>query len=196
VPRSWPRARTPSPAASSPASSRLEQLSTSIDRILLAPLGPEDWPAAASIYEAGIAGGNATFESAAPTWEQWSVPRAGYPGLIARDRDGEPLGWAALSPVSTRAVYRGVGAVSIYVAPQRARHGVGRALLEALTDASERAGFWTLEAGIFPENTASVALHVSCGFRLVGIRERMGQMPDGRWRDVLIYERRSAVVGC
>jgi L-amino acid N-acyltransferase YncA len=106
------------------------------------------------------------------------------------------LGWAALTPVSPRAVYRGVGAVSVYVAPEHGRRGVGRALLQALARASEEAGFWMLEAGIFPENEASVALHEGCGFRLVGVRERIGQMPDGRWRDVLLYERRSTAVGC
>jgi L-amino acid N-acyltransferase YncA len=113
---------------------------------------------------------------------------------VARDREGEIVGWVALGPVSTREVYRGVGAVSIYVASQQARRGVGRALLEALIDTSERVGFWTLEAGIFPENEASVALHESCGFRLVGVRQRIGQMPDGQWRDVLLFERRSTVL--
>jgi RimJ/RimL family protein N-acetyltransferase len=108
---------------------------------------------------------------------------------------GEVLGWAALSPVSARAVYRGVGSVSIYVAPAHARRGIGRALLGALIEASEQAGLWTLEAGIFPENRASVALHARCGFELVGVRRRVGQMPDGRWRDVALYERRSTVVG-
>jgi phosphinothricin acetyltransferase len=166
-----------------------------LDRILLAPLTAEDWSAAACIYSAGIAGGNATFEPEAPAWVEWSRTRAGYPGIVARGVDGEMLGWAALTPVSPRPVYRGVGAVSIYVAPEQARRGVGRALLEGLAESSERAGFWTLEAGIFPENLASVALHESCGFRLVGVRERIGQMPDGRWRDVLLYERRSATVG-
>lgn len=102
------------------------------------------------------------------------------------------LGWASLAPVSTRQVYRGVGAVSIYVDPAQVRRGVGRALLEGLIERAERAGMWTLEAGIFPENTASVALHERCGFRLVGVRERIGQMPDRRWRDVALYERRSA----
>ncbi len=105
---------------------------------------------------------------------------------------GEVYGWAALSPVSARAVYRGVGSVSIYVDPARARRGIGRALLGALIEASEVAGLWTLEAGIFPENRASVALHRACGFELVGVRRRIGQMPDGRWRDVALYERRSA----
>jgi L-amino acid N-acyltransferase YncA len=112
--------------------------------------------------------------------------------VLARGAKGEVLGWAALTRVSPRPVYRGVGAVSIYVAPSHARRGVGTALLAALVDTSERAGFWTLEAGIFPENEASIALHERCGFRLVGVRERVGRMQDGRWRDVLLYERRSA----
>ncbi len=165
------------------------------DQIVLAQLTAEDWPAAAQIYQAGIEAGNATFEPAAPEWEQWSRMRSDYPAVVARTPDGEVIGWAALTPVSPRPVYRGVGAISIYVAPERARRGVGRALLEALLDAAESAGFWTLEAGIFPENTASIALHESCGFRFVGLRERVGQMPDGRWRDVLLYERRSPKVG-
>jgi L-amino acid N-acyltransferase YncA len=108
---------------------------------------------------------------------------------------GDIRGWAALSPVSGRAVYRGVGAVSIYVDPAYARRGIGRALLSALVEGSERAGLWTLEAGIFPENHASVALHESRGFELVGVRHRIGQMRDGRWRDVALYERRSPTVG-
>ena len=115
--------------------------------------------------------------------------------MVARGADGEVLGWAALSPVSRRPVYRGVGAVSIYVAPEHARSGIGRKLLQALVESSEQAGFWTVEAGIFPENAASIALHERSGFRLVGVSERVGQMPDGRWRDVLLYERRSPLVG-
>jgi len=105
------------------------------------------------------------------------------------------LGWAALGPTSSRPCYRGVGEVSVYVDPARARRGIGRALLEALIAASERDRFWTLKAGIFPENAASIALHERCGFTLVGVSRRIGQMPDGRWRDVVFYERRSAVVG-
>jgi L-amino acid N-acyltransferase YncA len=147
------------------------------------------------VYEAGIAGGNATFESEAPTWEQWSSARVGYPAIVARGAGGELLGWAALGPTSARQVYRGVGEVSIYVDPACARRGIGRTLLSALIAASERAGFWTLKAGIFPENVASIALHERCGFRLVGVNQRIGQMPDGRWRDVLLLERRSTVVG-
>jgi phosphinothricin acetyltransferase len=158
-------------------------------------LTAEDWTQAAAIYEAGIASGNATFEAAAPDWQRWSSKRAGCPAVVARNRDAEMLGWAALTPVSPRSVYRGVGAISIYVDPRQVRLGVGRVLLDGLSRAAETAGFWTLEAGIFPENVASVALHVACGFRLVGTRERIGRMPDGRWRDVLLYERRSAVVG-
>jgi phosphinothricin acetyltransferase len=163
---------------------------------VLAPLSAEDWPDAARVYAEGIAGGNATFEAAAPSWREWSATRAGYPAVIARDADGgELLGWAALGPVSSRAVYRGVGEVSIYVAPPHMRRGVGRALLQGLIDASERVGFWTLRAGIFPENAASIALHEACGFRRVGVSERIGQMPDGRWRDVVLFERRSSTVG-
>jgi len=167
-----------------------------LEQIRLSPLGADDWEAAARVYEAGIAGGNATFESKAPMWEDWAPARAGYPAIAARDSDGQLLGWAALSPTSTRAVYRGVGEVSIYVDPTRARRGVGRALLDALIETSEREGFWTLKAGIFPENVASIALHEHAGFGLVGTSKRIGQMPDGRWRDVLLFERRSASVGC
>jgi len=117
------------------------------------------------------------------------------PLLAARGSAGELLGWAALSPVSERACYRGVGAVSIYVASVHAGRGVGKVLLRGLIEASQEAGIWTLEAGIFPENAASIALHEGCGFRLVGRRERVGRMPDGSWRDVLLYERRSPLVG-
>jgi L-amino acid N-acyltransferase YncA len=192
--RSHPRLRPR--GSTSLTSSRREQLSTGArDQILLAPLQAQDWAQAARVYEAGIMGGNATFESVAPSWEQWSSIRVGYPAIAARGGAGELLGWAALGPTSTRQVYRGVGEVSIYVDPACARRGIGRALLSALIEASEREGFWTLKAGIFPENAASVALHESCGFRSVGVNRRIGQMPDGRWRDVLLFERRSAVVG-
>ncbi len=154
-----------------------------------------DWPAVARIYAAGIAGGNATFEHSVPSWEEWFAARLPAPCLVARDGSQAVIGWAALSPVSRRAVYRGIGAVSIYVDPACAGRGVGATLLAQLVAESERLGLWTLEAGIFPENAASVALHERCGFRLVGVRRRVGQMQDGRWRDVLLYERRSPVVG-
>jgi L-amino acid N-acyltransferase YncA len=156
---------------------------------------PEDWLAVARIYRAGIAAGNATFEHTVPSWEQWRASRLSEPCLVARGEADEVLGWAALTAASSRPVYSGVAEVSIYVDPDHARRGVGRALLVALVDASERAGLWTLRAGIFPENEASIALHESCGFRLLGAHERIGQMPDGRWRDVVLYERRSEVVG-
>lgn len=119
----------------------------------------------------------------------------GYPALGARDADGGLIGWAALGPISSRAVYRGVGELSIYVDPVCARRGVGSELLDALIATSEREGFWTLRAGIFPENIASIALHERAGFELVGVSRRIGQMSDGRWRDVLLYERRSQTVG-
>jgi L-amino acid N-acyltransferase YncA len=162
-----------------------------------------DWPDVARIYGAGLRGGDATFEHSVPSWEEWSAARVSEPRLLARAGGeevwgaaaGEVLGWAALSPASARAVYRGVGAVSIYVDSAFARRGVGGSLLRGLIDASERAGFWTLEAGIFPENTGSIALHERCGFELVGVRRRVGQMADGRWRDVALYERRSPSVG-
>ncbi len=154
-----------------------------------------DWPQVARIYMAGIAGGSATFEREAPSWERWSPARGGMPCLVARDSEDRVLGWAALTPVSAREVYRGVGSVSIYVDPAHFGTGVGKALLLALIDAAERSGIWTVEAGIFPENGPSIALHESCGFRLVGVRLRVGQMPDGTWRDVRLYERRSETVG-
>lgn len=154
-----------------------------------------DWPDVARVYMAGISGGSATFERDVPSWERWLAARGGMPCLVARDGEDSVLGWAALSPVSARECYRGVGAVSIYVDPERSQMGVGKALLLALVDAAERAGIWTVEAGIFPENAPSIALHESCGFRLVGVRERVGQMPDGSWRDVRLYERRSQAVG-
>jgi L-amino acid N-acyltransferase YncA len=164
-----------------------------------------DWPAVERIYEAGIAGGNATFETRAPSFEAWRSAHIDEPCLVARGGSGEDeggecegdvLGWAALGPISPRPVYRGVAEVSIYVDPAQARRGIGRALLDALVARSEQAGFWTLVAGIFPENTASIALHAACGFEPAGTRRRIGRMPgDGPWRDVVFYERRSRIVG-
>jgi L-amino acid N-acyltransferase YncA len=158
-------------------------------------LTARDWPAVARIYAAGIAGGNATFEHTVPSWDDWSAARLSESCLVARHGTGDVIGWAALSPTSSRHVYRGVGSVGIYVDPDFARRGVGTTLLSELITASERAGMWTLEAGIFPENDPSIALHERCGFQLVGVRRRVGQMLDRRWRDVLLYERRSQAVG-
>ena len=157
------------------------------------PMRPEDWEAVRAIYLEGIASGDATFETEAPAWESWNEAHLEQPRLVAR-RDGEVVGWAALSPVSDRCVYGGVAEVSVYVAAAVRGQGVGRALLSALVDGSEQAGLWTLQAGVFPENVASVRLHRACGFREVGRRERLGAI-DGRWRDVLLLERRSRVVG-
>ncbi|MBL7201007.1 MAG: N-acetyltransferase [Anaerolineae bacterium] len=152
-----------------------------------------DRGAVRSIYLEGIATGHATFEAGVPEWPAWDAGHLPEPRLIARQGD-RIVGWTALSPVSSRAVYAGVAEVSIYVSACARGKGVGRALLRALIERSEHAGIWTLQAGIFPENEASIALHVSCGFRRVGRRERLGQI-DGAWRDVVLVERRSRVVG-
>jgi phosphinothricin acetyltransferase len=151
-----------------------------------------DWPEVLRIYLEGIEGGDATFETVAPGYPAWDTSHLPSPRLVARD--GSPvIGWAALSPVSRRAVYRGVAEVSVYVAVEARGRGVGRSLLDRLVADSVAAGIWTLQAGIFPENTASIELHRICGFRVVGTRERIGQH-RGRWRDVVLMERRSAAL--
>lgn len=152
-----------------------------------------DWPAVRAIYEAGVATRNATFESTAPTWPEWDSSHLPEHRLVAVD-DGQVAGWAALSPVSDRCVYGGVAENSVYVHPDHWGRGVGRVLLDALIVSAESGGIWTIQTGIFPENTASLALHERCGFRVVGRRERIGQL-DGAWRDTLFLERRSQVVG-
>lgn len=152
-----------------------------------------DWPSVKTIYEEGIATKNATFETEAPTWEAWDKGHRADCRLIAK-LDDVVVGWAALSPVSGRCVYAGVAEVSVYVGAAARGKGVGKALLKQLVEDSEAAGIWTLQAGIFPENTASIALHEDCGFRVLGRREKLGAM-DGVWRDVVLMERRSPVVG-
>jgi L-amino acid N-acyltransferase YncA len=152
----------------------------------------DDWPAVRAIYEEGISGGEATFETEAPSWELWTAAHP-EPRLVA-DREGSGVGWAAVAPASSRRCYRGVGEVSVYVAESARGSGVGRALLERLVECSEQAGYWTLTAGMFPENEASIRLHKACGFREVGVRERLGES-GGVWRDVLLLERRSTLVG-
>ena len=154
---------------------------------------PTHWEQIAAIYLEGIATGQATFETSAPSWEQWHRGHLPAPRLIARRGDAV-VGWAALSPVSQRRVYAGVAEVSVYVASTARGSGVGRKLLEALIEESERNGIWTLQAGIFPENAASIALHLACGFREVGRRERIGKM-NGVWRDTILLERRSRRAG-
>jgi L-amino acid N-acyltransferase YncA len=155
-------------------------------------LRPDDWPAVRAIYEAGIATGNATFETAPPAWEEWDAAHLPDHRLVARDH-GEVLGWTALAPVSDRCAYAGVAEESIYVAPAARGQGVGRELLAAVVASAERAGIWTVQTGIFPENQVSVRLHQGCGFRVVGVRERLGRL-HGRWRDVLLLERRSRLL--
>lgn len=154
-----------------------------------------DWPAVRVIYEAGIATGDATLETTAPAWEAWDAGHRSDCRRVAADDSGAVLGWAALTPVSGRCVYEGVAEVSVYVAPTAQGRGVGRSLLEALVRVSEAAGLWTLQASILVENAASLALHERCGFRRVGVRERIGRDATGRWRDVVLLERRSAIVG-
>jgi len=155
---------------------------------------PEHWPAVRAIYLEGIATGNATFEQTAPDWEKWDEGHLPGARIVARTDDRDVLGWAALSVVSSRCVYAGVAEVSIYVAQHARGLGVGRKLLARLIADSETAGIWTLQAGIFPENVASIALHRGAGFRVVGHRERLGQM-NGQWRDVVLMERRSSAAG-
>jgi L-amino acid N-acyltransferase YncA len=155
-------------------------------------MSPADWPEVRAIYLEGIATRNATFETVAPTWEAWDA--AHRPERLVARAGPRVLGWAALSPCSARLVYAGVAEVGIYVAASARGKGVGRALLAALIDASERSGVWTLQAGVFPENTASIELHRGHGFRDVGRRERIGRLGDV-WRDVILLERRSRVVG-
>jgi L-amino acid N-acyltransferase YncA len=161
--------------------------------IFVAPMTAAHWPLVSAIYEAGIATGNATFQTEAPSWESWDAGHLGTCRLVALS-SALVVGWAALSPVSTRPVYAGVCEVSVYVAPDAQGKGVGRALLDALIACSEADGRWTLQAGIFPENERSVALHLRAGFRVLGRRERVGRL-NGAWRDVLLLERRSTVVG-
>ncbi len=161
--------------------------------IAVVPMGLGDWDEVRAIYGEGIVTRNATFETGAPSWEKWDRDRLACCRLVARDTSGV-LGWAALSPVSSRAVYAGVAEASIYVAASARGRGIGATLLQALIEASERAGIWTLQAGIFPENAASLRMCERAGFRIVGTRERIGRM-DGRWRDTVLMERRSAVAG-
>ena len=163
------------------------------------PLQPEDWPAVSAIYQQGIDTGNATFAEKAPsTWEEWIHGKLERCRLVAR-LDGKTVAWAVLTPVSTRAVYRGVAELSIYVADEARGRGVGAALLEALIHDSEEQDIWMLEALVFPENSASMQLHLKHGFKLLGVRQRLGYMTfgpyAGHWRDVALLERRSQVAG-
>ena len=182
-------------------------------QIAIEPLVVSHWEAVRSIYLQGIATGNATFQQSAPDWPEWDAGHlracrliAGFliarslvaQSLIARSEIARPepevVAWAALSPVSSRPVYRGVAEVSIYVAEAARGRGIGAKLMKRLIADSEAEGIWTLQAGIFPENEASIKLHLDAGFRIVGTRSRLGCM-NGRWRDVVSLERRSLVTG-
>lgn len=158
------------------------------------PLESADWDRVRDIYAEGIATGDATFETEPPDWESWDADHLRDCRIVAVDADGEVCGWAALSPVSDRCVYGGVGEVSVYVDSDARGQGVGTLLMRELVAASERAGLWTLQAGVFPENVPSIRAHEKAGFRVVGQRERLGKL-GGRWRDVLLLERRSVNIG-
>jgi phosphinothricin acetyltransferase len=162
--------------------------------VKLRPLQPDDWPAVEAIYAAGIATGNATFEADPPSWEHFAATHTLDLCLVAFDEADTVMGWIAAGPVADRCVYAGVMQHSVYVHPSAQGHGVGNALLSGLIALTESRGIWTLQSGIFPENTASLRLHEACGFRELGRRERIGRH-HGRWRDVVFVERRSRVVG-
>jgi phosphinothricin acetyltransferase len=164
--------------------------------LTIEPMTADDWPAVQRIYAAGIATGDATLEREAPGWSHFDHSHQADCRLVARALPGGAiLGWTALTAYSSRRVYAGVAWESVYVAPDARGRGVGRALLEAVIPASEAAGFWALFAGVLAENAASLALHERVGFRRIGVQHRLGQDGRGRWRDVVLLERRSAVVG-
>jgi L-amino acid N-acyltransferase YncA len=159
----------------------------------IAPMTPADWEQVRAIYAEGIASGEATFEAEPPTWEKWDAGHHPFARLTAR-REDRVIGWAALSPVSRRRCYAGVAEVSVYIALAERGRGVGRLLLESIIVESERHGIWTLQGATFPSNKASLRLQRSCGFREIGRRERIAQL-HGAWRDTIVTERRSSLVG-
>jgi phosphinothricin acetyltransferase len=158
----------------------------------LRDLRPDDWPEVARIFEEGIATGNATFETEVPSWEEWDGAHLAEHRFVA-ELDGRVCGWIAAVPVSPRRCYAGVAELSVYVGEEARGQGVGAELLAAAVESSERAGIWTLQTGVFPENSASLALLGRFGFRAIGTQERIGRLHD-IWRDVLLLERRSEVV--
>ncbi|HEX3053104.1 MAG TPA: GNAT family N-acetyltransferase [Aggregatilineaceae bacterium] len=161
--------------------------------LTIEPMHPGDWDAMRVIYQEGIDTGHATLEVTAPEWEKWDTAHLEICRLVAK-RDGQVLGWAALTPVSSRAVYAGVAEVSVYIGAAARGQGVGKALLNALIAESERCGLWTLQGHILAENSPSLALVAACGFRTVGCREKLGQL-NGVWKDTILVERRSSIVG-
>ena len=158
------------------------------------PYAPIDWPEVARIYSEGIATGMATFETTPKSQEKWEQESVPDTAVVAEDEQGNTEGWAILWPVSDRCAYAGVAEVSVYVGNDSQGRGVGKLLLNELVTRSENNGIWTLQAGIFEENTASVKLHEKCGFRTIGIRERLGAL-HGAWKNIVLMERRSQVIG-
>ena len=154
----------------------------------------EDWDGVAKIYLEGINTGKATFQTEIPNWEDWSNGHIKTCRLVAR-LGNKVLGWCALSPTSSRCVYAGVAEVSLYIGEKYRGKGIGKALLTNLVDLSEKNGFWTLQSGIIKENSASIAVHKSCGFREIGVREKISKMSNDIWHDVVLMERRSTIVG-
>lgn len=161
--------------------------------VSIRPMADSDWSAVARIYADGIATGYATFETSVPSYEEWDENHLAECRFVA-ERGGKVVGWAALSPVSSRCVYGGVGEVSVYVDSEHHGHGIGKVLMKHLIPSSEKAGLWTLQSGIFPENTGSIKLHEKLGFRRIGFREKVGKL-HGEWKDNLLFERRSNIVG-
>jgi len=167
--------------------------------MLIDVMRPEDWEQVRQIYLDGLATGMASFEVDAPSWERWDAAHHPHSRLVVREASlhrkvGEVIAWAALSPVSARQCYVGVAEVSLYVAASHRGQGIGKRLLQAVIESSEQHGIWTLNGGTFPENTASVRMQLTCGFRIVGRRERVGRH-HGVWRDTILTERRSTKVG-
>lgn len=157
--------------------------------IQIRAFSPNDWPEVEKIYLDGISTKNATFETSSPGWAKWDESHLVHSRWVA-EANQDVAGWVALSPVSDRCVYGGVAEVSVYIASNYRGQGIGKVLLEKVIESSEENGIWTLNAATFPENEASIQLHVRCGFRKIGIRERIGQL-DNVWRDTVIMERRS-----
>ena len=161
--------------------------------ITVRPMAADDAERVLAIYQAGLDGGHASFETSAPTWATFDAAKLPAHRFVAVDGDDLVLGWIAVSPTSTRAVYAGVVEHSVYIDPTAHGRGVGRLLLDAVIASTEATGIWTLQSGVFPENTASLTLHQRAGFRIIGTRERVGRH-HGRWRDVVLLERRSPAI--
>jgi L-amino acid N-acyltransferase YncA len=170
------------------------EAATKLDEVVVREMTASDWPAVRDIYASGISTGDATFETEPPNWDRFEAAHRPDLCLVAVGGGDVVIGWVAAGPVSDRHVYRGVVEHSVYVHPAWRGRGVGRLLLTALIELTERLGIWSIRSGMFPENEASRALHLACGFRVIGTLERVGEQ-GGRWRDVVLLERRSTVVG-